>query len=53
MPFNGSGTYSPPSPPNFPAISGAVITAAYYNTVINDIAAGLSLCLTRDGKQHE
>lgn len=50
MPFNGSGTYSPPSPPNFPAISGAVITAAYYNTVINDIAAGLSLCLTRDGQ---
>ncbi len=50
MPFNGSGTYSPPSPPNFPAIAGNVITAAYYNTVINDIASGLSLCLTRDGQ---
>jgi hypothetical protein len=50
MPFNGSGTYSPPSPPNFPAVSGAVITAAYYNTVINDIAAGITACITRDGQ---
>lgn len=50
MPFDGNGTYAPPSAPNFPAIPGAVITASYYNAVINDIAAGLSLCLTRDGQ---
>jgi hypothetical protein len=50
MPFDGSGTYAPPSAPNFPAIPGAVITAAYYNTVINDISSALTLCLTRDGQ---
>jgi hypothetical protein len=50
MPFNGSGTYTPPSAPNFPAIPGAVITAAHYNTVINDIASALTMCLTRDGQ---
>lgn len=50
MPFDGSGNYTPAVAPNFPAVGGAVISATYYNAVINDIASGLSLCLTRDGQ---
>ena len=50
MPFDGSGTYTPAVAPNFPAVGGAVISATYYNAVINDIASGLSLCITRDGQ---
>jgi hypothetical protein len=50
MPFDGSGNYTPAASPNFPAIGGEVISAAYYNAVINDIAAALSNTLTRDGQ---
>lgn len=50
MSFDGSGNYSPPAPPAFPAISGTVITASYFNQVINDIATALSICITRDGQ---
>ena len=50
MPFDGSGNYSPPSAPTFPAVSGQVITASYYNSVITDIATALQNCLTRDGQ---
>ena len=49
MPFNGSGTYSPPSLPVFPPTPGAVISSSYYTQVVNDIAAGLSLTFLRDG----
>jgi len=50
MPFDGNGTYSPPSAPNFPAIPGTVVASSYYNVVINDLATALSNCLTRDGQ---
>lgn len=50
MPFDGSGNYTPAAAPNFPAISGAVISSTYYNAVINDIATALSNTLTRDGQ---
>ena len=50
MPFDGSGNYSPAPSPNFPAIGGTTISAAYYNAVINDIAGALSNVLTRDGQ---
>lgn len=45
MPFDGSGTYAPPAPPVFPAITGTTISSAYFNQIINDIAAALSECL--------
>lgn len=50
MPFNGSGQYSPPGAGNFPAVAGTPIESTKYNTVINDIATGLSACVTRDGQ---
>lgn len=50
MPFDGSGNYTPAAAPNFPAVGGTVINSSYYNAVINDIAAGLTNCLTRDGQ---
>lgn len=50
MPFDGSGNYTPAAAPNFPAVGGTAISSAYYNAVINDIAAALSNCLTRDGQ---
>lgn len=50
MPFNGSGTYVPPSAPTFPAIGGQPILALYYNAVVNDMATALSNCLAKDGQ---
>lgn len=50
MAFDGSGNYVVLAPPVFPAITGQPIVASYYNQQINDIAAGLSLCITRDGQ---
>lgn len=50
MPFDGSGNYSPAPAPNFPAVGGTTITAAYYNAVINDLATALTNCITRDGQ---
>jgi len=50
MPFDGSGNFTPSAAPNFPAVGGTVINPTYYNTVINDIATGLSNCLTRDNQ---
>lgn len=49
MPFNGSGVYQPPGTV-FPAIAGTLIEAEKFNTIINDIAGALSLCLPRDGQ---
>lgn len=49
MPFDGSGNYSPPSPPTFPAVSGDTISSAYFNATILDIATALSTALLRDG----
>jgi len=50
MPFNGSGGFEPLPPPDFPAVSGEVIRSTEYNNVIEDLMAGLSNCLTRDGQ---
>src|SRR5688500_4719939 len=49
MPFDGNGTYTPPTP-EYPAVAGAVIYAASWNTVVEDIADALSGCITRDGQ---
>lgn len=49
MPFNGSGVYSPPSA-DFPAVSGTVILAAKFNSVVNDMSTGISTCITKDGQ---
>lgn len=49
MSFDGNGTYNPPSPA-YPAISGGVIYAADFNTIIADLAAALSNCITKDGQ---
>ena len=48
MPYNGAGTYSPPPPPVFPAVTGELIRAADYNAVIADLAAALTNCITKD-----
>lgn len=48
MPFDGSGNFTSAGP-NFPAVALTVIESAKYNAVINDIGAGLSQCITRNG----
>lgn len=50
MPFNGSGGFSAPSVSGWPASPGAIISSTAVNTVINDIMAGLSAVLPRDGQ---
>jgi len=50
MPFDGSGNYTPPVSPAFPAITNTNISSSYYNQVINDLAAAMSMVLTRDGQ---
>src|SRR2546429_8934802 len=50
MPFNGAGVYSAPAA-DFPAVTQTVISSTHFNNVVNDIATGLSLCLTKDGQQ--
>lgn len=50
MPFNGSGTYNPPSAPTFPAIPNTTIESTKYNNVVQDLATALSNCMTRDGQ---
>lgn len=50
MPFNGSGTASPPNPPTFPAVSGQTIEAAKFNATINDIYASLTQTIVKDGQ---
>lgn len=50
MPWDGSGNYSPPNPPVFPAVPGTVITASYFNQVIQDLAQGITNTLAKDGQ---
>lgn len=50
MPFNGAGNFVSLSPPQYPAVPGDVIRAAYFNAVISDILNGLSNAVTRDGQ---
>lgn len=49
MPFNGSGVFTPPGA-SFPAVPNTTITSNSYNSVINDIATGLSNAMTRNGQ---
>lgn len=49
MPFNGSGVFAPPGA-DFPAVANTLIEASKFNNVINDIATGLSTCITVDGQ---
>lgn len=49
MPFNGSGSFSPPGA-DFPAVANTLIESTKFNNVINDIATGLSTCITKDGQ---
>lgn len=49
MPYNGSGTYSPPAA-SFPAVTTTVISSTKYNAVVTDQASALSNCMTRDGQ---
>lgn len=48
-PFNGSGSFSVYTPGN-PVIPGTVISSTAYNATQQDIAAGLSNAVTRDGQ---
>lgn len=51
MPFNGSGTFTALAPPTYPAVTGNVISATYYNNFTADLMNnGLSLVLCRDGQ---
>lgn len=50
MPFNGSGQFVPLSFPIFPAQTGTLIKASDFNANLNDLFAGLSNCMTRDGQ---
>ncbi|MDO9131962.1 hypothetical protein [Hydrogenophaga sp.] len=49
MSFNGSGTFQPYVPGN-PVVTGTVISSTAFNATIQDIAAGLSNAVTRDGQ---
>lgn len=49
MPFNGSGQYSVPSLYN-PVISGNLVSSTEFNGTMEDIAGGLSTCVTTDGQ---
>lgn len=51
MPFNGSGTFQPVAPPDYPAVAGTIIRADQFNAVVNDLMYnGLTNCITRDGQ---
>lgn len=49
MPFDGSGTYIPLTPPTYPAVAGEVIYAARFNAVMQDVFDALTAGLKRDG----
>lgn len=50
MAWNGIGTFTEPSPPEFPAVPGELIRAEYFNTTIRALCAGFSNTLPRDGQ---
>lgn len=49
MAFNGSGTYQLPA--GQPVVTGTTISSTTHNTLANDLATALSLCMTKDGQQ--
>lgn len=50
MSYNGSGVFDPPAAPEYPAVAGDIIYAAYFNTVMQEVFDGLSNCITKDGQ---
>lgn len=50
MPFNGSGAFSPLPAPDYPAVAGEIIYASRFNNVVNDLLAGLTNTITKDGQ---
>ena len=50
MPYNGAGIFQALPPPQYPAIAGDIIRASYFNAVINDLIAGLTNSVTRNGQ---
>lgn len=50
MPYNGVGTFQSLGVPTFPAVTGEYILASYFNSTMNDIFAGLSVAMPRDGQ---
>ena len=49
MSYDGNGQYDLPTP-QYPAISGEIIRADYYNDILTDLASALSTVLVRDGQ---
>jgi hypothetical protein len=49
MPYNGSGSFTPPGA-DFPAVASTLIESTKFNNVVNDIATGLSTAITKDGQ---
>lgn len=49
MPWNGSGTYAPPAA-SFPEVTGTVIEASRFNATLNDVAAGITASLAKNGE---
>lgn len=50
MAFNGLGVFQTLAFPNYPAVSGNLITASMFNATITDLCNGLSNAVTRDGQ---
>lgn len=50
MPFNGAGTFVPPSSTFNPAVPATDIDASDWNALLADLATGLSTTITKDGQ---
>lgn len=50
MPYNGVGVFTSLGAPTFPAVPNTYILASYFNATMNDVFAGLSGVVTRDGQ---
>jgi len=50
MAYDGNGTFLPLPAPTFPAVTGSVIYADYFNLNLGNIHSGLSAALPRDGQ---
>ena len=49
MPYNGSGSFSPPAS-SFPFVAGTLVEAAKVDSVVSDVATGLSTAICKDGQ---
>lgn len=50
MPYDGNGVFQPLPSPTFPAVSGTVIYADYFNQNLKNIHEGLTVALPRNGQ---